>query len=131
MNHLFLDAIATLLFSTTMVGNVVNPAFANNDVKIQTLVASSANDDAKIQALVASGGRNCKNKVAEQFDVPMSDIHVELGATLKQSIDAGEITLADILKSGLTFNWDVKKDKKELNGYCNTDAKGNVTEFKQ
>jgi hypothetical protein len=35
----------------------------------------------------------------------MAEISVELGATLKQSIDAGQITLKDIQNRGLSFNW--------------------------
>jgi hypothetical protein len=35
------------------------------------------------------------------------------------------LTLKDINKSGLSFNWQYKKH----NGYCDTDGKGNVTNF--
>ena len=84
-----------------------------------------ADDDAKINARIASWGRNCKNAVSAKYPkLPMSDIAVELGATLKQSIDSGETTLKVIKKSGLSYNWTVKKDT----GYCNTDGSGNVTE---
>ena len=55
----------------------------------------------------------------------MADIRVELGATLKQSIDAGETTLKDIKKQGLSYNWNFKNKS----GYCNTDGSGNVTEL--
>jgi len=55
----------------------------------------------------------------------MADISVELGATLKESIDAGITTLSDIKKSGLSYNWTYKKH----GGYCNTDGSSNVTEF--
>jgi len=55
----------------------------------------------------------------------MSDISIELGATLKQSIDSGETTLKDINKQGLSYNWSFKSKS----GYCNTDGRGNVTEL--
>ena len=93
---------------------------------IATLAPSArADDDAKINARIATWGRNCKNAVAAKYQkAAMSDITVELGATLKQSIDAGETTLKMINKSGLTYNWTYKNK----NGYCNTDGQGNVTE---
>ncbi len=93
--------------------------------------ATPASSDAKIQARIESWGKACKNRVAEQFDVPMSEIHVSVGATEKASIDAGQITLQDIQKYGLSFNWQVKHSGKQANGYCNTDGQGNVTECKQ
>ena len=90
----------------------------------------SANDDAKIEARIAAWGRNCKNAVVSHMgsDVSMSDINVTLGATLQSSIDAGEITLKEINRDGLSYNWSVQK--KKVSGYCDTDGKGNVTEFK-
>jgi len=80
--------------------------------------------------LLAAWGRNCKNAVVSHMgsDVSMSDINVTLGATLQSSIDAGETTLQDINRGGLSYNWSVPK--KKVSGYCNTDGKGNVTEFK-
>ena len=93
--------------------------------------ASGSGDDAKIEARVGRWGKNCKNKVAEQFDVPMSDIQVSVGATMQQSIDAGEMTLNEIERYGLSFNWEVNSRYKSANGYCNTDGDGNVVEFRQ
>ena len=88
--------------------------------------AALADDDAKIEARIGAWGRACKNAVAVKYPKSnMSEISVEVGATLKQSIDAGETTLKDIQKNGLSFNWQFKKHT----GYCNTDGKGNVTEF--
>ena len=88
--------------------------------------AALADDDAKIEARIAAWGRTCKNEVAVKFPKSvMADISVEVGATLKQSIDAGETTLKDIQKNGLSFNWQFRKHT----GYCNTDGQGNVTEF--
>jgi hypothetical protein len=70
-------------------------------------------------------------KAVEQFSVPMSDVSVSLGETFKESMDKGDIDLKDIKKNGLSFNWVVTRDGKKTDGYCNTDGKGNVTEFKQ
>jgi hypothetical protein len=89
------------------------------------------NDEAKIQARIEKWGGYCKNKVAEQFDVPMSEIYVSLGATEQTSIDSGEMTLQDIQEYGLSFNWEVNNKGRRVNGYCNTDGEGRVTEFKQ
>ena len=85
-----------------------------------------ADDDAKINARIGSWGRNCKNAVAAKYPkASMAEISVELAATLKQSIDAGETKLKDIKKSGLSYNWTFKNKS----GYCNTDGEGNVTEL--
>jgi hypothetical protein len=87
--------------------------------------AARADDDAKINARIGAWGRNCKNAIAAKYPkAAMSDINVELGATLKQSIDAGDTTLKTINQNGLTYNWTFKNKT----GYCNTDGKGNVTE---
>jgi hypothetical protein len=88
--------------------------------------AAHADDDVKINARIEAWGRSCKNAVAAKYTkATMADIRIELGATLKQSIDAGEITLKDINKDGLSYNWSFKKSS----GYCNTDGSGNVTEL--
>lgn len=93
---------------------------------ISTSTAAMADDDAKIDARIAAWGSACKNEVAVKYPKSnMAEISVELGATLKQSIDAGQTTLKDIQKRGLSFNWQFGKHT----GYCNTDGKGNVTEF--
>jgi len=80
--------------------------------------------------LTSAWGKTCKMRVVEQFDVPMSDAVVTLGATEKQGMDEGTITLADVKKNGLSFNWEIR-GKKKISGYCNVDGKGNITEFKQ
>ena len=108
----------------------VTSAFASACMVALVGVAGStvalADDDAKINARIGAWGSACKNAVAVKFPKSnMSEISVELGATLKQSIDAGQITVKDIQKNGLSFNWQFKKHT----GYCNTDGKGNVTEF--
>ena len=93
---------------------------------LTTSTAALADDDAKIEARIGAWGKACKNEVAVKFPkAVMADISVEVGATLRESIDAGQTTLKDINKSGLSFNWQFKKH----NGYCNTDGKGNITEF--
>lgn len=93
---------------------------------ISLIPAAHADDDAKINARIEAWGRNCKNAVAVKYPkASMADISIELGATLKQSIDSGETTLKDIQKQGLSFNWTVKKNT----GYCNTNGSGKVTEL--
>ena len=58
----------------------------------------------------------------------MADVEVTLGATLKQRIDAGEITLADINRSGLSYNFTARHAKgKDPVGICSTDGEGSVT----
>lgn len=88
--------------------------------------AALADDDAKIEARVGAWGVACKNEVAVKFPkASMADISVQLGATLRQSIDAGQTTLKDIQQYGLSYNWQFKKHS----GSCSTDGKGNVNEF--
>ncbi|MFM7313018.1 MAG: hypothetical protein ACKO0M_07610 [Cyanobium sp.] len=89
---------------------------------------AQSSEEARIEARIAAWAGSCKNAIAARYSKDtMADISVELGATLRQSIDAGQITLKDINLSGLSYNW---KDKKH-SGYCNTDGKGNVTELKK
>lgn len=82
-----------------------------------------------VSGLASKWGKACKMRVVDQFDVPMSDAMVSLGATLQQSIDEGSISLADIKKDGLSYNWEIRG--KKVNGYCNVNGKGQITEFKQ
>jgi hypothetical protein len=84
-----------------------------------------------INGMIQKGGANCKMKAVDQFSVPMSDVSVSLGETFKESIDKGDIDLKDIKKNGLSFNWVVTRDGQKTQGYCNTDGKGKITEFKQ
>lgn len=79
--------------------------------------------------LIATWGKTCKMRVVEQFDVPMSDAIVNIGATEKQSIDEGSTSLADIKKRGMSYNWEIRG--KNVSGYCNVNGKGKITEFKQ
>ena len=88
--------------------------------------AALANHDAKIEARVAAWGVSCKNQVAATFPkATMADISVELGASMRQSIDVGRTTLKDVKQYGLSYNWQFKKHY----GLCDTDGNGNVTEF--
>jgi hypothetical protein len=79
--------------------------------------------------LISSWGKSCKMRVVEQFDVPMSDALVNIGATEKQSLDDGSTTLADITKNGMSYNWEIRG--KKVSGYCNVNGNGTITEFKQ
>lgn len=92
-----------------------------------------ADQEAKIDARIASWGRNCKNTIAARYPkAVMAEIMVDLGATLQQEIDAGSITLKDIKRNGLSFNYVVQREgRREHVGYCNTDGEGNVTEVQQ
>ena len=79
--------------------------------------------------LISTWGKACKMRVVEQFDVPMSDAVVNIGATEKQSIDDGTTSAADIKKRGISYNWEIRG--KKVSGYCNVNGKGTITEFKQ
>jgi hypothetical protein len=79
--------------------------------------------------LISTWGKACKMRVVEQFDVPMSDAVVNIGATEKQSIDDGTTSTADIKKRGMSYNWEIRG--KKISGYCNVNGKGTITEFKQ
>jgi hypothetical protein len=93
--------------------------------------AALADESDKIEARVGAWGRNCKNAIAAKFKAPsMADVEVSLAATLRTSIDAGEISLADIKRSGLSYNFRVHHVAgKDPSGYCNTDGEGNVDEL--
>jgi len=62
------------------------------------MIAPPVMADTRTDAVIGKLGLGCKNRVAEQFDVPNSDITVGLGATLQQDIDSGAMT-AEVLKS--------------------------------
>jgi len=94
-----------------------------------TITLAPASQAQTVSGLTGSWGKVCKNRVVEQFDVPMSDASVRLGATEQQGIDDGSTTLADVKKLGLSFNWTIRG--KNISGYCNVNGKGKITEFKQ
>ncbi|MEN9861184.1 MAG: hypothetical protein RLZZ515_1666 [Cyanobacteriota bacterium] len=79
--------------------------------------------------LAAKWGQACKMRVVQQFDVPMSDALVTLGASEQQSLDQGDTSLADVKKYGFSFSWQIRG--KNVSGYCNVNGKGKITEFKQ
>ncbi len=93
---------------------------------------AQSGDDAKIEARVGSWGRNCKSAIADKFKAKsMADVEISLAASLRASIDAGETTLADIRRSGLSFDFRVHHlPGKDPEAYCNTDGQGNVDEIK-
>jgi hypothetical protein len=93
-----------------------------------SITPSFADDQAKIDATLGRLGKVCKDKLMTKFPgVPMSDLHVTVGATLKESLDGGSMGLKDLQKSGASYNWEVPS--KKASGYCNVNAKGKITEF--
>ncbi len=97
---------------------------------ILTSLAFTTNANAQTASgLITTWGKSCKMRVVEQFDVPMSDAIVNIGATEKQGIDDGSISLTEIRKNGMSYNWEIRG--KKISGYCNVNGKGKITEFKQ
>jgi len=68
-------------------------------------------------------------KMVQQFDAPISDALVNLGATEQQSIDQGNTSLDDIKKNGFSFSREIRN--KRVSGSCNVNGEGKITEFKQ
>jgi hypothetical protein len=100
-------------------------------VKTNETSASSAGDRDQINARIEGDGRNCKSailaKYGEGSKMSMADVNVTLGATLRQSIDAGKTSLADINRSGLDYNFTARHAKgKDPIGTCATNGQGNV-----
>ena len=94
-----------------LVAGSVNPAFA----------------DAKVDATLGRLGKVCKDKLMTEFKgVPMSDLHVTVGATLQESLDNGSMSLKDLQKSGASFNVEVPG---KGTGYCDVNGKGKITQF--
>ena len=93
---------------------------------------AQSSDEDKIEARVGAWGRNCKTAIAAKYNAKtMADVEVSLGASLRASLDAGELSLKDIKRSGLSFNFRVHHvPGKDPEGYCNTDGQGNVEEIK-
>ncbi|MBP8198497.1 MAG: hypothetical protein KAX64_08050, partial [Chromatiaceae bacterium] len=89
--------------------------------------AASADDQAKIDATLDRLGKICKDKLATKFPgVPMSDLRVTPGATLKESLDSGAMSLKDLRQYGATYNWQVPS--KKASGDCDVDGKGKITQ---
>jgi hypothetical protein len=101
-------------------------------VPLSLVSGARAGESDKIEARVGAWGRNCKNAIAARFKAPsMADVEVSLAETLRSSIDAGEITLADIERDGLSYNFRVHHVAgKDPSGYCSTDGQGNVDDLK-
>jgi hypothetical protein len=93
---------------------------------------AQSSDEAKIEARIGAWGRNCKSAVADKFKAnSMADVEVSLSSSLRASIDAGETSLADLQRSGLSFDFRVHHvPGKDPEGYCNTDGQGNVDEIR-
>lgn len=109
----------------TMAGSLSLPLLA-------PAAQAQSDSEAKIEARIGAWGRNCKNELAAKFKAPsMADVEVSLSASLRAGIDAGEVTLADIKRSGLSFDYRVHHvPGKDPEGYCNTDGQGNVDEIR-
>ena len=91
-------------------------------------LAVPASADAKVDATLGRLGKACKSKLMAKFPgVSMADLHVTVGATLRESLDGGSMSLADLQKSGASFNFEVPS--KQAAGYCNVNGKGKITEF--
>jgi hypothetical protein len=92
---------------------------------------SSAGDRDQINARIESDGRTCKTAILSKYgkgsNMSMADVEVTLGATLRQSIDAGKVSLADIQSRGLDYNFTANHAKgKDPSGSCATNGQGNV-----
>ena len=97
--------------ATALIAGSISPSFA----------------DAQVDATLGRLGKVCKDKLMTKFKgVPMSDLHVTVGATLKESLDNGSMTLKDLQKSGASFNVEVPGKGA---GYCDVNAKGKITQF--
>lgn len=106
-----MKAALILGLATALVTGSISPVFA----------------DAKVDASLGRLGKVCKDKLMSKYPgVPMSDLHVTVGATLKESLDNGSMGLKDLQKSGASFNVDVPG---KGSGYCNVNAKGKITQF--
>jgi hypothetical protein len=112
--------------------NVKQRLAATTGVTLALVTAAATMPAATAQTasgLIAQWGKACKMRVVNQFDVPMSDALVNIGATEQQSLDQGNTSVADIKKYGMSYNWEIRG--KKINGSCNVNGKGKITEFKQ
>jgi hypothetical protein len=83
--------------------------------------------DAKVDATLGRLGKVCKDRLMTKFPgVPMSDLHVTVGATLQESLDNGSMTLKDLQESGASFNVEVPG---KGSGYCDVSGKGKITQY--
>jgi len=97
---------------------------------VAALVAGSISPafaDAQVDATLGRLGKVCKDKMMTKFKgVPMSDLHVTVGASLQESLDSGSMTLKDLQANGASFNLEVSG---KGSGYCDVNAKGKITQF--
>ncbi|MFM7236959.1 MAG: hypothetical protein ACKOYK_09365 [Cyanobium sp.] len=116
----------TVLFAAALI------AASSGSIFLSSASHAQSSEEDKIEARIGSWGRNCKNAVADKYKAKsMADVEISLGASLRASIDAGETTLADIKRGGLSFDFRVHHvPGKDPEGYCNTDGQGNVEEIK-
>jgi hypothetical protein len=117
---------------TALLTTVFTAMLAAGSLPLGAPAQAQSNDETKIEARAGAWGRNCKSAIAEKFKAKsMADVEVSLGESLRASIDAGEISLADIKRDGLSYNFRVHHlPGKDPQGYCNTDGQGNVQEIR-
>ena len=117
---------------TALLSALLTPLLAAGSLPLVGPAQAQSNDDAKIEARVGAWGRNCKSAIAEKYKAQsMADVEVSLGESVRAGIDAGEISLAEIKRSGLSYNFRVHHAPgTDPQGYCNTDGQGNVEDIK-
>lgn len=117
---------------TALLSALLPPLLAAGSLPLVGPAQAQSNDEAKIEARVGAWGRNCKSAIAEKYKAKsMADVEVSLGESVRAGIDAGEITLAEIKRSGLSYNFRVHHvPGTDPQGYCNTDGQGNVEDIK-
>jgi hypothetical protein len=117
---------------TALLSALLTPLLAAGSLPLVGPAQAQSNDEAKIEARVGAWGRNCKSAIAEKYKAKsMADVEVSLGESVRAGIDAGEITLAEIKRSGLSYNFRVHHvPGTDPQGYCNTDGQGNVEDIK-
>jgi len=117
---------------TALLTSVFTAMLAAGSLSLGAPAQAQSNDETKIEARAGAWGRNCKSAIADKFKAKsMADVEVSLGESLRASIDAGEISLADIKNDGLSYNFRVHHlPGKDPQGYCNTDGQGNVQEIR-
>jgi hypothetical protein len=122
----FIPSLLTFLTGEPSMKSTLIPSMAIALVAV-SINPSFADDQAKIDPTLARLGKVCKNKLMTQFPgVPMSDLRVTVGASLKESLDKGSMGLKDLQKYGASFNIEVPG---KGSGACGVNAKGKITEF--
>lgn len=110
----------------------VTTALSSGSMVWMAPAGHAADEEAKIEARVGNFGRNCKTAIASKYNAKtMADVEISLAASLRASIDAGELSLAEIKSNGLSYNFRVHHvPGHDPEGYCNTDGQGNVQEIR-